>query len=483
MVKKFYVTTPIYYVNDKPHLGHAYTTLAADVLARYHRSLGDDVFFLTGTDEHGDKVAASAMAANLEIQEFVDENAKAFESAFRALDISNDIFMRTTLPSHADAVHKFIDKLYKANALYKGTYEGLYCRGCEDFYTEKDLVDGKCPIHKTSPELVKEDNWFFHLEEYLPKVRALIETNALRIEPEARRNEVLALIDQGLNNFSITRQRVEWGIPFPYEDGQKIYVWVEALMNYVSAIGYGADEAEYTKWWPADLHLMAKDILKFHAVYWPAMLLAAGEELPRRIFAHGFFTLNGTKMSKSLGNVLDPNDLIAKYGVDATRFLLLSQFRFGSDGDIRPSVLAEQYEAHLVNGLGNLVARTAKMIEQYCDGQVDRTLELDQQSTALVEKYQEEMTKLHLQGALTTIQSFVTAIDEEIDAAKPWVLVKTDEAGVRNHLSRWAKSLLALAGLVEPFLPETGKRIREAFSAEKITKGEGLFPRLKLESR
>ncbi len=474
-MKKFYVTTPIYYVNDKPHIGHAYTTIAADVLARYHRQKGEDVFFLTGTDEHGDKVAASAEQAGLPVQQFVDKNAEEFEQAFANLDISHDIFMRTTLREHEQSVKVFMEKLHAAGALYQGEYEGLYCRSCEDFYTEKDLIDGLCPIHKTKPELVKEKNWFFKLSEYVPQVKALIESGELAIGPAARKNEVLGLLKQNLPDFSVTRERVTWGIEFPPDPSQKIYVWVEALQNYISAIGYGRDEQEFQTWWPADVHLMAKDIIKFHAIYWPAMLLAVGERPPRKIFAHGFFSLNGQKMSKSRGNVIDPNDLVQQYGSDATRYLLLTQFPFGQDGDIKEELFTEKYNADLANNLGNLVSRVLNMIERYAEGKIPQDVE----SPIFFDEVNEHIERLEFDEALKTIWQAIDQANHLIDDAKPWELAKDPgkRTDLERHLSELAKFLSDLVPVLEPFLPRTADSIAGALVAAKITKGKPLFER------
>ncbi len=477
---KFYITTPIYYVNDKPHVGHAYTTVAADVLARWHRLNGDEVFFLTGTDEHGAKVAQSARQAGLEPQAFCDQNSALFKTAFEKLDVSFDIFFRTTDERHKTAVAKFLTVLYDQRDIYSGVYEGLYCTGCEKFLTEKELVNNLCPDHQTPPEKVSEHNYFFKLNKYLPEVRRLIESDALLIQPAERKNEVLGLFDQGLPDFSVSREKVDWGIPLPFDSKQKTYVWVEALQNYTSAIGYGDDKASFKKWWPADLHLMAKDILKFHAVYWPALLIAAGLPTPKKVFAHGFFTINGQKMSKSLGNVIDPNELVKKYGSDAARFLLLNQYRFGQDGDLNESSFAEQYEAALVSGLGNLVARTEKMIEQYLAGQIDRSVKPETEFNSFKAKYQTELETINLQGALKTIQAAVSYLDSEIERVKPWSVDEAERPAIlKPFLSGLAVSLIELAGLVEPFMPQAGQAILERFSRDRIAKGSGLFPRLK----
>lgn len=476
MANQFYITTPIYYVNDKPHIGHAYTTIAADVLARYYRQKGDEVFYLTGTDEHGDKIAESAAKNNMDVEKFVDQNAAEFQKTFANLKISNDIFMRTTLREHNESVQIFMKKLHEAGALYQGEYEGLYCRGCEDFYTEKELVDGLCPVHKVKPELVKEKNWFFKLEEYLPKVEHMIEWGEMTVEPEHRKNEVLGLFKQGLKDFSVTRERVKWGLDFPIDNSQKIYVWVEALQNYISAIGYGRDEEQFNKWWPANIHLMAKDIIKFHAIYWPAMLIAAGEKPPRKIFAHGFFSLNGQKMSKSLGNVIDPNAMVEEYGVDATRYLLISQFPFGQDGDIKESLFKEKYNADLANNLGNLISRVFNMIEQYCDGRIPKQLP----SPIYLEMIGEKIEQLEFDEALKNIWQAIAKANQMIDENEPWKMAKDEskKEELNELLSKLASFLSDLVPLLSPFMPDTAASIVGGLNAAKITKGEPLFKRL-----
>ncbi|XOU93890.1 MAG: methionine--tRNA ligase [Candidatus Kerfeldbacteria bacterium] len=475
-MKKFYITTPIYYVNDKPHIGSAYTTIAADVLARYYRQKDYDVFFLTGTDEHGDKVAESAEKNGVDVQDFVDKNANDFKDAFQKLNITNDIFMRTTDPKHQESVNKFLEKLEKVDALYQGDYEGLYCNGCEDFLTEKELVDGKCPDHNKKPEVVKEKNWFFRLEKYLPEVKKLIETDKIKVLPEARKNEVLGLIKQELKDFSVTRERVKWGLDFSVDKTQKVYVWVEALQNYISAIGYGRDDKEFNKWWPADVHLMAKDIIKFHAVYWPAMLLAAGEKLPGLIYAHGFFSLDGQKMSKSLGNVIHPNEMIEEFGVDATRYLLLTQFPFGNDGDIKKSLFKEKYNADLANNLGNLVSRVLNMIEKYTDGKIPKQVD----SPISLELIGERIEKLQFDEALKELWQTIAKANQTIDENEPWKMAKDPDrqTALEDLLSDLASFLFAFAAEIKPFMPHTADIIIGSLSSDKIVKGDPLFKRL-----
>ncbi len=475
-MKKFYITTPIYYVNDKPHIGNAYTTIAADVLARYYRQQEYEVFFLTGTDEHGAKVAQSAGRAGLSSQDFVDQNSELFKKSFTALDISNDYFVRTTDERHTVAVQKFMKLLYGQGDIYEGTYEGLYCVGCERFITEKELVDGHCPYHNAPPEKVSEKNYFFKLKKYLPAVQKKIENDTIRILPASKKKEVLGLFKQGLDDFSVSRENVDWGIPLPFDKKQKTYVWVEALQNYISAIGYGDNEKEFKKWWPADAHLMARDIIKFHCIYWPALLLAADLPLPRLIFAHGFFSIDGKKMSKSLGNVIDPSALVGQYGVDATRYLLLSQFPFGQDGDIKESLFKEKYNADLANNLGNLVSRTLNMIEKYCDG----ILPKQQPPILYLKPIGNLIERLEFHQALQNIWQAVDKANRFIDEKKPWDLAKLEEQReeLEKTLAQLVGFLYELINVLRPFMPQTAEIITGGLAAKRVTKGDPLFKRI-----
>ena len=360
-MNKYYITTPIYYVNDVPHIGHAYTTVAADVLTRYHKQKGDYVFLLTGTDEHGAKIAQAAQEKGLEPKEYADLVVPQFIDSWKLLNINYDHFIRTTDPEHEKIASQVLQKVYDNGFIYEDTYEGLYCVGCEKFLTETDLVEGKCPLHPNrDPVAQKEKNYFFKLKSFEKDLIELFESGEVKIGPESRKNEVLGKLKLGLQDVSISRAGVSWGIPVPWDSSQTIYVWVEALCNYYTATRFleGKD-----KFWPADLHLVGKDILWFHTVIWCALLKAADLPLPKQVFAHGFFTINGQKMSKSLGNVISPQELVDRYGVDGARYLLLSAFPFGDDGDFSFEKLDTKFNADLANGLGNLVARVAKLCE------------------------------------------------------------------------------------------------------------------------
>lgn len=469
-MSKFYITTPIYYVNAKPHIGHAYTTLAADVLARFHAQIGDKSFFLTGTDEHGLNIARAAEKAGKPNQEFCNEISQKFKKTWQNLNIKYSDFIRTTSARHKKGAQAFLFKLKENNVLYEGEYKGLYCTGCESFITEKELnKDGKCPAHLRAPEKVKEKNSFFKLKKFLPKVKSAIEFDKLKIEPAHIKSEVLGLFKQGLDDFSVSREKVKWGISLPWDKSQTIYVWVEALTNYITARGYPNFSHNA---WPADIHLMAKDIIKFHCVYWPAMLMAANLDLPNKIFAHGFFTINGQKMSKSIGNIIDPNELIDKFGVDGARYLILSQFPFGQDGDIQESKFIEKYNADLANGIGNLAARVSKMIENANLGATARAVSADDK---FKKEFNNLMKSLKLYEALQLIFQKIKQLDVYINEKRVWEM--KDENTQKKVFTKLVNDIIMIGERISPFLPETGGKILKIFRAEKIKKREALFPR------
>lgn len=481
MDKKILITTPIYYVNDKPHIGHAYTTLTADVLARFFRIQGKDVFFLTGTDEHGAKVAEAAEKLGKTPQQICDENSEIFKKTWENLNIKYDYFIRTTEKKHKEAVKKFIEKLKDKKTIYEKEYQGLYCTACEKFLTEKDLIDGLCPDHKKKPELISEKNWFFKLVDFLKEIEKLIKKNKLRIEPERAKNEVLGLLKQGLEDFSISRQkeRVKWGIDLPFDENQIVYVWIDALLNYKT--GDGSDEFE--EYWKHGrvIHLLAKDILKFHAIYWPAMLLAAGENLPDTEFIHGFFTINGQKMSKTLGNIIDPNNLVEKFGTDAARYILLSQFPLTQDGDVKEEKFIEKYNSDLANGLGNLVARVLAMVEKNGIKEIKTDKEIEKVVKETKENYKKLIEIFKLYETLEEIWKFISFCDKYIEKNKPWELVKTDKKKLEQVLSNLFYCVSEIADLIAPFLPETREKIKEQIKGSltsKTGKSEILFPRI-----
>lgn len=484
-MKPFYITTPIYYVNDKPHIGHAYTTIAADLISRFHKLNNRPSFFLTGTDEHGNKVAEAAAKAGLTEIEFCDKTVETFKTAWKNLTIENDYFIRTTSERHKKAVWKILDAMRQAktddgqDVVYSDYYEGLYCTGCEKFITEKDLVDGVCPDHKVAPEKLKEKNYFFRLTAFLPKIKEKIESGELLILPEERRREVLGLINQDIPDFSLSRERVKWGVPLSFDESQVAYVWVDALSNYISAIGYGDDEANFDQWWnQADVvHLMAKDILKFHCLFWPAMLMAAGIKLPERIFLHGFFTVDGEKMSKTLGNMIDPNEMVEQFGADATRYLLLTQYPFGVDGDIQAKRFVIQYNSDLANDLGNLVSRVAKMIEANCDGKmpadyddIEELDELKKQALALADIAYEHVNNFRLNNAIGEAIALVRATNKFFNDRAPWKLAKSGETEKMGGVLKAAAEILRIVSVVlYPIMPNKMKELRKVFSLDDAT--------------
>ncbi|MFC1598881.1 methionine--tRNA ligase [Patescibacteria group bacterium] len=510
--EKFYITTPIYYVNDVPHIGHAYTTVAADVLARYYRMMlgQDNVYFLTGTDEHGAKIAQAAEKQNLSPKEFTDQASAKFQLAWDSLSISNDDFIRTTETRHKEIVNDFWLKLKDAKTplgnpvVYEDEYEGLYCIGCESFKTEDDLIEGKCPDHNKEPELIKEKNYFLRLQDYGDTLKDLIDKGEFNILPESKKNEILGLIKTGLKDVAISRQKVKWGIPVPFDKDQTTYVWIDALSNYISALG-GPKGQLYKKFWPADIHLMAKDILKFHAVIWPAMLLALDLPLPKLVFAHGFFTIDGQKMSKTIGNVIAPDELVTQYGSDATRYLLLSQFGFGTDGDFAKERLHDIYNAALANELGNLVSRTLSMTDKYFSSKVpkfnvdyDKFFEFDLKTDW--KRYDFFMDNLKFDEALGVIWENIRRCNAYIDKEKPWELNNVDRDVLADVIYNLLETIRQTAVMLRPFMPQISESILEQLGLKaakefakpiedlrkwaslplnkKIKLGEGLFPRI-----
>ena len=480
-----YLTTPIYYVNGRPHIGQAYTTITTDLLARFHRLAGRETFFLTGTDEHGSKIAEAAEEANMEPQAFCDQVVEQFKQAWAILEISYDGFIRTTSPRHLQAVRKILDAMRAAKTadgqevVYSSYYEGLYCTGCEKFITEKDLVDGLCPDHKQAPDQLKEKNYFFRLQAFLPEIKRLIESGELKILPEERRREVLGLINQDLPDFSLSRERVKWGIPLSFDDSQVAYVWIDALSNYISAIGYADDTQTFDKWWNQSeiVHLMAKDILKFHCLYWPAMLLAAGVKLPETIFLHGFFTVNGDKMSKTLGNFIDPNDMVEEFGPDATRYLLLTQYPFGGDGDIQADRFAIQYNADLANDLGNLVSRVCKMVQTQFDSIIPAKYDdleglsrLAALTDGLSERVYEHICQFRLHQAITETMNIVRATNKFFADAEPWKLKdESDREKLGGILRACCETLRIVSVLLYPLMPSKMVELRRLLGLSQGT--------------
>ncbi|MCX6811296.1 MAG: class I tRNA ligase family protein [Candidatus Berkelbacteria bacterium] len=475
-----YITTPIYYINDKPHLGHAYTTIAADVLARYYRNRGQKVFFLVGTDEHGLKVQKAAEKEGIEPKAFADKMAALFQETWKKLDVGCDFFIRTTDTAHEKYVKDFATKLYRKGDIYKDTYRGLYCIGCEAYIQDDDLVDGKCLLHNQAPQKIEEDVYFFRLSKYQEHVKKVIETDIFRIEPKERKNEVLGFINQegGLKDVAISRSKVKWGIPLPWDKEHVFYVWFDALLNYLSALKITGIKA-----WPPDIQLMAKDVLRFHALLWPAMLSAGEESLPKKIFVHGYFTIEGKKMSKTLGNVIDPLRVAEKYGTGPLRYFLLREFPFGEDGDYSDKNLIKRYNSELADDLGNLLQRTLVMINRFKIKVTKKHREI--RLNGIIE---DKIEALDFQGALTEINRTIKGANAFIDKEKPWELVdnarKSKEIGLEtDEKTRFDEifvhlisTLHQVAYYLEPFMP---REVLEIQRQLKNLKPEPIFPKIK----
>jgi len=475
----FYITTAIDYTNAPPHIGHAYEKIAADVQARWKRSQGYDVFFLTGTDEHGLKVQRAAEAAKTSPKKFVDKITKEFKDAWKALNISYDQFIRTTDKEHEKAAAELIKLAKKKVNIYKSTYEGLYCVGCERFLTEKDLVEGKCPYHKKKPEKVSEDSYFFKLSAYQDRLLKLYKENPEFISPPKIRTEIINRVKEGLKDLSITRTSFTWGIPFPLEKGHVIYVWFDALPNYITALGWPSG-ANFKKYWPADVHHIGKDITWFHCVIWPAILMSAGIELPKKVFSHGWLTIDNQKISKSLGNVIDPRWLVKKYGADVVRFYILRETPYGDDGDFSEKTLAARLNSDLADTLGNLVSRSLTLIQKFADGKVPKQgnmfstedLNLGRAAEKALRNANAYMNKLEYHHALDEIWTFLKAANKYIDEQKPWTIKEKER--LNTVLYTLAEALRHASALTWPFIPETAEEIAKQLGINKVPQLENL---------
>ena len=456
-MKKFYVTTPIYYVNDKPHIGHAYTTIAADIISRWHRMQGADVYFLTGTDENSQKnIEAAKKDGEKDIKKYLDKMSAIWQEAWDSLGLCTNDFIRTTETRHIKSVYKFFDIVNKNGDIYQGDYEGWYCDGCEAFITESELEKGECPAHKKKAKKIKEKNYFFKLTKYRDKLLKHIEKNPDFIQPVSRRNEVVSYIKDFMEDISISRESVEWGIKLPIDESQVIYVWFDALINYLSAVGFGDDSKKFKKYWPADLHLVGKDIIKFHCALWPAMLMSAGLPLPKKIFAHGFFTVDGQKISKSLGNAIDPVELAEIYGLDTIRYFLLREISFGEDGSFSKERLKDRYENDLSNELGNLLNRVLSMTDKYFDGVVPKSSKEDVENwPIIIEAY----NNLDFMRVLDEAWEVIREANRFIDQEQPWSLAKVDKARLASVMYILLETLRQIAWMIYPVMPQIAEEI------------------------
>jgi len=503
MAEKYFITTAIPYVNAHPHLGFALELIQTDVLARYHRLAGQEVFFLTGTDENALKNVQSAEKAGEEVRSFVDRHADIFEKLTKTLNLSNNDFIRTTEERHILGAQKLWQACEAAGDIYKKKYHGLYCVGCEAFKTEKELVDGLCPEHKIKPEKVEEENYFFRLSKYEKQILELIESDQLKVLPSSRKNELTSFIKEGLEDFSISRSRERaknWGIPVPGDDSQIIYVWFDALSNYINAVGYANDEKKFKEWWEENqnkAHLVGKGITRFHAIYWPAILLSAGLPVPNEIYVHGYLTVNGEKISKSLGNVIDPFRVVEKYGLDPVRYFLLREIPSGEDGDFSEKKLEQRYQADLANGLGNLVQRVLTLIDNGLLGEINYLQKFEKPEVKefiknTEEKYRHNIEEFRLHEALANVFELVGFANAYVNQHRPWELAKDNPDHFLEVMINLTLLISTIAFWIYPFLPDTGEKVLASFGLNLqseinnldhqkliIKKGEVLFPRLK----
>jgi len=507
--KKFYLTTPIYYPSDKLHIGHAYCTTIADAVSRFHRAKGEDVFFLTGSDEHGLKIQRKAAEQGVTPKEYVDKIIANFKLLWKRLDISNDDFIRTTDERHVKVVQAVMQKVYDNGDIYKKNYEGWYCVPCESYWTEHQLVDGCCPDCGRPVEKMQEESYFFQMSKYADRVLKFIEDNPEFIQPASRRNEMINFIKQGLEDLCISRTTFDWGIPVPFDPRHVVYVWFDALLNYVTAAGYLQDDERFKKYWPADVHLVGKEIVRFHSIIWPCMLMAAGLPLPKKIYGHGWLVVGGEKMSKSKGNVIDPLALIDEFGADSIRYFLLREINLGSDGNFSRDALIDRVNADLANDLGNLMYRTVSMIEKYHGGvlenhpsaeeAVDKEMQTLVASTVL--DYTAQMDEMRINDALKTVWNLIGRANKYIDETSPWKLAKEAEQEERLHVVMYtlAETLRHVAIMIAPFIPQTSPKIFAQLGlpskdlhlldecgwgripdGTKVVKGDPLFPRIEV---
>lgn len=469
MNKTYYITTPIYYINDVPHIGHAYTTIAADVMSRYKRLCGYDVFFLTGTDEHGQKVEKAAEKHGVHPKELADRMVHRFTDLWQMLNISNTGFIRTTEERHKKVVRYMFEKAYENGDIYLGTYEDWYCVPCESYFTDLQLKDGLCPDCLRKPEKLKEESFFFRLSKYTDRLLRRLEEQKDFVMPEIRYNEVASFVKGGLRDLSVSRTSFAWGIPVPLQEKHIVYVWFDALTNYITGIGFLEDQDQFNRYWPCDAHLIGKDILRFHAVYWPSFLMSIGVEPPKHVFAHGWWTIEGQKMSKSLGNVIDPYEIVKTYGVDEFRFFLFREVPFGSDGDFSRHAIIHRINGDLANDFGNLTSRSVTMIGKFLQGKIERPEKkggmdehVEENVKKLVGEYQKEMEVFAYHKALHAVFEIISILNKYIDSEAPWKLSKEGDARIKTVLYNIWNSLRIASMLLYPFMPQKSEVIRKA---------------------